>query len=98
MSIPTFAEYLNEAEGSKYHVVAVNRPGPGQIRPVAKDELDLTDKQVAWLEKYGKYETIQGEKLLVLDRELKAKSKIKTPNINVAGRTSGYVDLVFMKK
>lgn len=99
----SFKEYVKEAElneaavTTKYTVIAVNRISKDQVRPVAKDEVELTAKQVEFLTAKGKNEKIQGDDYVVLDRDHKTASKIKTPNITKIGRTSGYNELLFKK-
>ena len=91
---------LNEAAGEKqkYVAIAVNRISKDSVRPVSKDEVELSVKQMEFLKAHGKVETIQGEEYYVLDRDYKTASKIKTPTINKVGRTSGYNELLFKKR
>lgn len=95
----TFAEALQEAREpkEKYVAIAVNRISKDKINPVGRDDVELTAKQLQFLKDKGKVETLQGDEYIVLNRDWKTDSKIKTPNINKIGRTSGYNELLFKK-
>ena len=92
----TFIGFLNE-NTEKYVVVAINRVSKDVINPVASDNVVLKLSDVSFLEKNATEENIQGDKWLVLDRELKSKFKVKLPNINKVGNTSGYNQLLIKK-
>lgn len=92
-----FHEFLNESTTHDYIAVAVVRNSPTHIQPVAKDSVQLTDKQVAYLDSNATAEKIQGDTWIVLDRENLSKLKAKTPTITRMGRTSGYTHVLFQK-
>ena len=93
----SFREFLNESATQEYIAISVVRNSPTHIQPVAKDTVQLTDKQVAYLDSNANVEKIQGDNWIVLDREKLSKMRAKTPMITRMGRTSGYTHVLFQK-